>query len=214
MIGLAENFRSMSNITEFTNLVFTQLMDQEIGDVAYDDRAQLKFAAKWYDSNQVTPAATEIMLYDANADNDTELTNEENQQRYLKLPEGSDKYAGEVWMIAMRIRQMLDNQELIYDQKLNHERPIQPSDIVILERTKGPNNRIVEQFGQLDIPVVVQDVQNYFKATEVRTMMSLLRVIDNPYQDIPLVAVLVTLLDQKPKRLTVPSIDLPLFPQE
>ena len=190
MIGLAENFRSTSNITEFTNLVFTQLMDQEIGDVAYDDRAQLKFAAKWYDSNQVTPAATEIMLYDANADNDTELTNEENQQRYLKLPEGSDKYAGEVWMIAMRIRQMLDNQELIYDQKLNHERPIQPSDIVILERTKGPNNRIVEQFGQLDIPVVVQDVQNYFKATEVRTMMSLLRVIDNPYQDIPLVAVL------------------------
>lgn len=190
MIGLAENFRSMSNVTEFTNLVFTQLMDKEIGDVAYDDRAQLKFAAKWYDPQQIKPVPTEVLLYDANADNDTEITAEENQERYLKLPEGSDKYAGEVWMIAMRIRQMLDQHEPIYDQKLNQERPIQPSDIVILERTKGPNNRIVEQFGQLDIPVVVQDVQNYFKATEVRTMMSLLRVIDNPYQDIPLVAVL------------------------
>ncbi len=189
-IILAENFRSMNNVTEFTNLVFTQLMDRTVGEMPYDDQAQLKFAAKWYDPNQVTPVPTELMVYDANADNETIVDKEENQQRYIKLPEGSDKYAGEVWMVAMRIRQMLDNQERIYDPELGHERPIQPADIVILERTKSPNNRIVEQFGQLNIPVVVQDVQNYFKATEVRTMISLLKVIDNPYQDIPLVAVL------------------------
>ncbi|WP_251546011.1 helicase-exonuclease AddAB subunit AddA [Limosilactobacillus caecicola] len=187
-VNLAENFRSMQNVTDFTNLIFTQLMDETVGEMAYDDQAQLKYAATWYQAAQ--PKATELLVYDANADNDTELTKEENRQRYLKLPEGADKYAGEVWMIGMRIRQMLDNQETIYDQESGHERPIKPADIVILERTKGPNNRIVEQFGQLNIPVVVQDVQNYFKATEVRTVMSLLKVIDNPYQDIPLVAVL------------------------
>lgn len=189
-IVLADNFRSMSNVTEFTNLIFTQLMDQEVGEMNYDHQAQLKFAAKWYDPQQIQPAPTEMLIYDANADNDTELTKKENQQRYVKLPEGSDKYAGEVWMIGMRIRQMLDHQEKIYDASLGKERPIKPADIVILERTKGPNNRIVEQFSQLNIPVVVQDVQNYFKATEVRTIMSLLKVIDNPLQDIPLVAVL------------------------
>lgn len=189
-IVLAENFRSMNNVTEFTNLIFTQLMDQTVGEMAYDDQAQLKFAAKWYDPQQIKPAPTELLIYDANADNDTEVTKDENQRRYVKLPEGSDKYAGEVWMVGMRIRQMLDRHETIYDQDLGTERPIKPADIVILERTKGPNNRIVEQFGQLGIPVVVQDVQNYFKATEVRTIMSLLKVIDNPYQDIPLVAVL------------------------
>lgn len=189
-IVLAENFRSMSNVTEFTNLVFTQLMDRTVGEMPYDHQAQLKFAAKWYDPAKTKPVPTELMVYDANADNETALTKEENQHRYIQLPEGSDKEAGEVWMVAMRIRQMLDNHEMIFDAELGHERPIQPADIVILERTKGPNNRIVEQFGQLNIPVVVQDVQNYFKATEVRTMISLLKVIDNPYQDIPLVAVL------------------------
>ncbi|WP_295729058.1 helicase-exonuclease AddAB subunit AddA [uncultured Limosilactobacillus sp.] len=189
-IVLAENFRSMSNVTEFTNLVFTQLMDRTVGEMPYDEQAQLKFAAKWYDPAKTQPVPTELMIYDANADNDTVLNQDTNQQRYIKLPEGSDKYAGEVWMIAMRIRQMLDNHETIFDPDLGDERPIQPADIVILERTKSPNNRIVEQFGQLNIPVVVQDVQNYFKATEVRIMVSLLKVIDNPYQDIPLVAVL------------------------
>ena len=189
-IVLAENFRSMRNVTEFTNLVFTQLMDPTVGEMAYDDQAQLKFAAKWYDQKTVQPVPTELMIYDANADNETVVTKKENQKRYVKLPEGSDKYTGEVWMVAMRIRQMLDHHEMIYDQELGKERPIKPADIVILERTKSPNNRIVEQFAQLDIPVVVQDVQNYFKATEVRTMMSLLKVIDNPDQDIPLVAVL------------------------
>lgn len=189
-IVLADNFRSMSNVTDFTNLIFTQLMDTEVGEMNYDQQAQLKFSAKWYNPQQIKPAATEMLVYDANADNDTELTKEEAQQRYVKLPEGSDKYTGEVWMIGMRIRQMLDRHETIYDSSLGQERPIKPADIVILERTKSPNNRIVEQFGQLDIPVVVQDVQNYFKATEVRTVMSLLKVIDNPLQDIPLVAVL------------------------
>lgn len=190
MIVLADNFRSMKNITDFTNLIFTQLMDRQVGEINYDQQAQLKFAAKWYDPQQIKPVPTEMLIYDANADNETALSKKENQQRYVKLPEGTDKYTGEVWMIGMRIRQMLDRKETIYDPALGRKRPIKPADIVILERTKSPNNRIVEQFSQLDIPVVVQDVQNYFKATEVRVVMSLLKVIDNPLQDIPLVAVL------------------------
>lgn len=186
-INLAENFRSMSNVTEFTNLIFSQLMDQELGEMNYDQAAQLKFAAKWYDPRKFRPVPTEVMIYDAGADDDQPG---DDDSHYIKLPESSDKYEGEVWMIGMRIRQMLDHQEQIYDPSLGSQRPIKPADIVILERTKSPNNRIVEQFGQLDIPVTVHDVQNYFKATEVRTVISLLKVIDNPYQDIPLVAVL------------------------
>ena len=48
----------------------------------------------------------------------------------------------------------------------------------------------MEQFSKLEIPLTVHDVESYFQATEVRVMLALLKVIDNPHQDIPLVAVL------------------------
>ena len=48
----------------------------------------------------------------------------------------------------------------------------------------------MEQFNELEVPLTVHDVESYFQATEVRVMMALLKIIDNPKQDIPLVAVL------------------------
>src|SRR5699024_6407203 len=49
---------------------------------------------------------------------------------------------------------------------------------------------ILEIFKTFDIPLEMNDAQNYFQATEIRTMVSLLQLIDNPYQDIPLASVL------------------------
>lgn len=48
----------------------------------------------------------------------------------------------------------------------------------------------MEVFKQLGIPLSINDTQNYFQSTELRVMISLLQIIDNPYQDIPLAAVL------------------------
>ena len=61
---------------------------------------------------------------------------------------------------------------------------------MLLERAKSINNTLVNEFASLNIPLTVHGVENYFKSTEVRTIVSLLKIIDNPYQDIPLVAVL------------------------
>ena len=69
-------------------------------------------------------------------------------------------------------------------------RPVKYGDIVLLERTKNINNTLMEQFNELEVPLTVHDVESYFQATEVRVMMALLKIIDNPKQDIPLVAVL------------------------
>lgn len=185
-IVLAENFRSMESVTSFVNLVFTQLMDEDLGEMAYDDDAQLKYAAKRYEAAANPRPATEMLLYNA-AEKD-EVPDPEIEH-YVER-QVNDANAGEVWLIGMRIRQMLDRKELIYDQKTDQMRPIQPQDIAILARTKTLNNQIVEQFARLEIPVVVHDVKNYFKATEVQTILALLKIIDNPAQDIPLVTVL------------------------
>lgn len=203
LINLAENFRSMPNITSFTNTLFTQLMDRQVGEMDYDEAARLKFAAKWYPESQVHPV--EMMLYDANARDNAENAVAE-----------TDRQAGEARMVGMRIRQMLDNHEQIYDASApDGHRDVQPSDIVILERAKSINNTLVNEFAALNIPLTVHGVTNYFKSTEVRTMVSLLKIIDNPYQDIPLVAVLrspiVELTEPEMAYLRINDRDEPYF---
>lgn len=185
-ISLADNFRSMKGVVDFTNLIFKQLMDKEVGRMDYDDQAQLKYGAKWY--NQADQPETEVMIYDANADEDDQ--DKKQQSAYVQRPEGADKLSGEIWMVGMRIRQMLDNGEKIYDSATKKMRPIKPSDIVLLERNKEANTKIISQFERLNIPVMAHDSKNFFKATEIRTIVSLLKIIDNPMQDIPLAAVL------------------------
>lgn len=179
-IILAENFRSMKNVTAFTNLIFEQLMDKKVGEMAYDEAAHLQYGATDYPSEDNFPA--EILLYEGQTDDDLDAEN-------LTF-DVADKNAGEVQMVGQRILQMVQNQELIYDRQTGEHRPVEYGDITILAPTRNNNNLIVDQFGRLNIPVTVSDAQNYFQATEVRIMMALLKVIDNPYQDIPLVAVL------------------------
>lgn len=178
-IVLGENFRSMKGITDFTNLVFKQVMDQNVGEINYDHDAELKYAAKYYDenpANQSQPA--EVMLYIANSATDPSSPNYED-----------NKLAGELRMVGAKIKQLVATGQL-YDQKTQQMRPIHYDDIVILERTKTINNNLVEEFSKLNIPLTVHDVESYFQTIEVRVMMSILKIIDNPRQDIPLVAVL------------------------
>ena len=180
-IVLGENFRSMTNVTSFTNILFEQLMDREVGEIDYDEDAHLKYAATYYEENQDNKVhPTEVLLYDANA-LDPEKEDVEHED---------DKLAGEFRMIGMRIKQMVENQELIFHPEDGQMHPIQYGDIVLLERTKAINNSLMEEFNKLNIPLTVHDVESYFQATEVRVMMSLLKIIDNPQQDIPLAAVL------------------------
>ncbi|WP_054652358.1 3'-5' exonuclease [Limosilactobacillus equigenerosi] len=173
-LDLSDNYRSMTNVTDFTNLIFKQLMDQELGEMDYDQKASLTPKAQWVlaDDTTAQPTPVEMLVY--------------NQQTGDEL----DDRAGEVQMIATRIKQMLapNSPERIYDADLKAMRPIKAGDIAILARTKVLNQAISEQFSQVGIPVTMHGIENYFKATEVRTMLSLLRVLDNPYQDVPLVS--------------------------
>lgn len=192
-VNLAENFRSLKNILDFSNLIFSQIMSPRLGDVRYDEEAALKYKAMWYDPakdpDKKAPAPTEVLIYDANA---SEVADDQDEK---DLPANNshenDKQSGELKMVAMRVRQLLDDPaEQIFDADTKSLRRIRPSDIAILERQHGINNDLMQEFNQLNIPIMVHDVKNYFKATEIRIMLSMLRVIDNPYQDIPLVAVL------------------------
>ena len=92
--------------------------------------------------------------------------------------------------MAEKIRGMIDSQKPIYDLKKDTERPIRYEDIVILLRSMTWAPDIMEEFKHASIPVYANLSTGYFEATEVAVMMSLLKVIDNPDQDIPFAAVL------------------------
>ncbi|MTV81374.1 helicase-exonuclease AddAB subunit AddA [Secundilactobacillus folii] len=174
-ITLAENFRSMENVDDFTNLIFTQIMDEQLGQIKYEGPAKLVYGANY---PQTLPNVASLMIYD---------TGVESEQTGKDVPDGDE---GQVTLIAQKIRELLAQNTEIWDRSEQKLRRLRFQDIAILSSTRNSNLEIQDQFGRADIPVQINDAQSYFKTTEVQIMMSLLQIIDNPYQDIPLAAVL------------------------
>lgn len=184
-IILAENFRSRNDVLSFTNLVFEQLMDERVGQIAYDESAALVHGFDQF--TQTADYATEFLIYEKKpALTEDQIIPEVSETEFVI----EDKTEGELYLTALKIRELIDTNYQIYDKKLKKARPVDYKDIVLLTPTKKNNLAILDVFKTLDIPIQVNDAQNYFQATEIRIMVALLQIIDNPYQDIPLAAVL------------------------
>ncbi|WP_429971746.1 helicase-exonuclease AddAB subunit AddA [Fructilactobacillus sp. Tb1] len=174
-ITLPDNFRSVKNVDDFTNLIFEQIMNENLGEIDYTGDSHLKYGATYYPDDLDTE--TEILLYaddNETADDDIPQTNEQHQ----------------VEMIAEKINAMIAKPYKVYDKNSDEPRDLEYGDIAILASTKRNNFDISTIFAEHQIPVTVDGSESYFKTTEVQIMMSLLQIIDNPYQDIPLAAVL------------------------
>ncbi|HHV60511.1 MAG TPA: helicase-exonuclease AddAB subunit AddA [Clostridiaceae bacterium] len=104
-----------------------------------------------------------------------------------------DKIQAEARMVAARICELVlgENPHLVWDKKLGNYRPVQYRDIVILLRaTKNWSDIFTEELTAHNIPCYADTGTGFFRTTEIETIMSLLMIIDNPLQDIPLIAVL------------------------
>lgn len=98
----------------------------------------------------------------------------------------------EARLVADRIQRIVRDKEFqVYDKDLQNFRPTRYSDIVILMRSFSAIAPLyVEEFQSQGIPVYAETSSGYFGASEVETMLSLLKIIDNPRMDIPFAAVL------------------------
>ncbi|MDQ0483491.1 helicase-exonuclease AddAB subunit AddA [Guptibacillus hwajinpoensis] len=178
-IDLARNFRSREEVLNGTNYIFKQIMDERVGEIEYDEAAELIPGASYPHSDTVVP---EVHVIDQSSDNDEDGEDVEKVQLEARL-------------IASNIKAMMGKSETerikVYDRKEERMRPIQYRDMVILLRaTASWAPVILEELKQAGIPSYSDLASGYFEATEVAVMMSLLNVIDNPYQDIPLASVL------------------------
>lgn len=181
-IDLNANFRSREEVLAGTNYVFEQIMDEKVGEIDYDDQAALKFSARYNEKN----IPVELVILDEKASEapSGESEEDEKDEETLKRVQKEARY------MIQQIRQMIDTGMEVYNPKDKSTRPIRYSDIVILMRSMSWAPQLSEEFKEAGIPLYAESSKGYFDALEVMVMLNTLKVIDNPYQDIPLASVL------------------------
>ncbi|NLZ38616.1 MAG: helicase-exonuclease AddAB subunit AddA [Firmicutes bacterium] len=193
-ILLSRNFRCRNNIVAAVNYLFTQLMSTPAMEIEYNQEAALVYGADY-----PPPAANEKMLSE---EVEVVLLEKNGQEMNTDSLEAEESFAQEEELasieregiiIAEKILQLMDPKRKIhvFDKDEKCYRPISFRDIVILLRsTVERANYLVEILSRYNIPASAELSTGYFAATEVETMLSLLKILDNPRQDIPLAAVL------------------------
>ncbi|GGB59288.1 helicase-exonuclease AddAB subunit AddA [Fictibacillus barbaricus] len=188
-IDLAKNFRSRNGILQATNYLFRQIMNETVGEIEYSEDAELKLGASYYPEQEGNEPEL-ILINKSNPVVDEEgLENGEVEKTDLETVQL------EARVIAEKIKEIVGttgkSPHLIFDKNTKAMRPAKYKDIVMLFRaTSVWAPVILEEFKQQGIPAYAELSTGYFDATEIHVMMSLLKVIDNPLQDIPLAAVL------------------------
>ena len=173
-IDLHKNFRSREEVLTCTNDIFYKIMARSLGNVEYDAEAALYPGASYPVSTDFIP---EILLADSNDEllEDTELT---------------DKKTLEAKIVAEEIKHLMKTQP-VTDKAAGTLRAAHYSDIVILLRSlSGWADSLVEVLNENGIPAHTVSSTGYFSTVEVQTVLSMLRLLDNPRQDISMAAVL------------------------
>src|SRR5690625_3700150 len=185
-IELARNFRSREHVLTATNYIFRQILDEHVGEINYDKEAELVYANKMYDSLPLSDFEPELILIDE----DPEQSEQDNDTDYEDLQTAQIEARAYAKKINEWIGKDGKNPMQIVDKKTEKQRNVQYRDIVILLRSLNWAPVIVDEFKQQGIPVYADLKTGYFAAIEIKVVLSLLKVIDNPHQDIPLAAIL------------------------
>ena len=172
-IDLHRNFRSRREVVDFCNDIFYKIMSPDLGKVRYDEEAALYCGAS----------------YPENTGMDAELLLVDEEDPLLADKKDWNKHELEAHLVAVRIQELM--KQTMVTQKDGTTRPLRYSDIVILFRSlKNWGTDFVKVLEEHGIPAYVESSTGYFSATEVQTVLNMLKILDNPYQDIPMAAVL------------------------
>ena len=178
-IDLSRNFRSRREILAFTNQVFQGVMQEHLGGIRYDEDAALYPGAKYPEAD---PEFVKPELLFLDVDRAPELK-ERSMETDTELS---------ARMVGNKILAMV-GKEKVLDKETRTMRPVEYRDIVLLFRSpSGIADSYQKILTSMGIPTYAGSRTGYFSAREVQVMLSLLKLIDNPRQDIPLAAVLVS----------------------
>lgn len=170
-ITLGRNFRSRKGVTDAVNFVFRQLMSEELGEMEYDEGEELRSGAAYPES---TEPDAELLLLDLS-----------------DLSEEDDRDGAQARAVGRRIRELMEAGAAVFEH--GRLRPMRYRDICILLRSKeGRGVKYMQELALLGIPAYTDVTGGFFSTVEISCILSLLRVLDNPVQDVPLLAVMLS----------------------
>lgn len=167
-IIFAKNYRSRKGICDYTNFLFSAVMNKKIGELDYNEEEYLNNGADYEETS--VPSA---------------------QIKLIQTPAEEDADEFEAKHLAELIVKKINSKEKIKDGE--HYRDICFGDIAVVFRSTKNQVPVFEKvLTQYGIPVVTNNKTNLFDNNEISILISLLRVIDNPLQDIPLLSTLMS----------------------
>jgi len=213
-IDLDRNFRSRKVVLDYVNTIFEQIMQESVGGIVYDQAAALAYGGLFDTENscetsQKLRLAEDVELLLVSEENEeakentdessvgigSEISESEMQQSMEEDTEEKvyTKKEMEARAIARRIKELTNPETglMLYDSKTKTYRRAAYRDMVILLRSmSGWSEVFVNTLMQEGIPAYADTGTGYFQTVEIMTLLNVLRIIDNPRQDIPLVGVL------------------------
>ena len=202
-IQLFKNFRSRKNVLDITNLVFEDIMSKKLGNVEYNEEEYLNYGANYPEPEKPIDHSgiAELNIIDLK-ENEDDIYIEENDnnndvEKAIDEPKSENSTQEriedavlEARFVANKIQEILNSDYHVFDRKKGY-RKVQAKDICVLLRATSVLAPIYEkEISEKGIAVFSDSSSTYLESMEVQTIMSLLKVIDNPMQDIPLITVL------------------------
>lgn len=198
VVDLQANFRSRAPLLEAINSVFERLMTKEAAELDYDKSQRLEPGRNFSNvADGFVGAPIELHLVlrgaagPATADAADAATDTAADETDL------DQVQREATLLGKRILEMVGRTDQPARRVLDRPeeevsgRPIQFGDIVILLRAmRFKADQYAAVLRQMNVPVHTESATGYFESSEVNDVLSLLAVLDNQRQDIPLAALL------------------------
>ncbi len=174
---MSRNFRSRDSVIAGVNCVFERVASEKVGEITYDETERLNAGLPYPPADGITSGGkTEILIATGAHD-------------------GYSEDELEAHMIAQRICALLESGYQLYDAKKDCMRAATYKDIVLLMRSYRNSapvySKVLESYG---IPCYADSGGGYFENSEITFMLSVLKAIDNPYQDIELIALMRSVL--------------------
>ncbi|HVY71070.1 MAG TPA: UvrD-helicase domain-containing protein, partial [Verrucomicrobiae bacterium] len=189
VISLSENFRSREGILDCLNAVFSKLMQPEVGGIAYGEAERLRFGApaeraEWSVAASSEPCVEWLLRVTGGEEGNSDEEEEGNAADELSDAER------EARLVAARLLELWNSRAEIHDEETRLRRPVEWRDMVVLLRSpRGRAEAYAKEFARLGVPLATMR-GGFYGALEVTNLVSLLHLLDNPLQDIPLLAVL------------------------
>lgn len=200
-IQLYKNFRSRQEVIEGVNYIFKMVMSNTVGELEYTNEEALNLGASFTeatDEKSIVGGEIELHILDKSGivkEEEFEVVDEDSEGGSKEEEEDIDAITLEAKIVAKRIKDLFEIKDgkkfKVFDKDTNEYRDVRYKDIVILLRaTKNWAEIFLDELGSEGIPVYADTGSGYFESIEIRTIMSLLKIIDNPLQDVPMIATL------------------------